>query len=488
MVLTGQRKSLIGDALPWLVTACIFVRWLIMELCPPIDAAERLWLAWLGRQILTTGSLPHMLGNETLNAQGSPWLPQEWCLATIIAWCELHNATLLFHIVFAAIACIPCIIVIAQFQKQRISVTRTLVATLFLWYMLEPIFQIRANTLALSCTALFLWALRKGNTWLWLMPLLVALTCNVHASGLFLSVLPLVLLPAKLLDEQSFTAEFRRYSLAALAAFTASFCTPFGYMLWKYTLTLSNPAGHKYSNEWDSLWTHPPFFDQIIALFCIGIGLYVINLRTKKLAFRYMDIALIGMTFCMTVYAERFMPLFALVITPLAFGVVDPAKPEDIDEAQLRNAAPWLPIAITTLAAMLLLLKAFQTLAHAGPMNETLGVRIPSAWHMPNQIGSPAQERVFCNDFLDCDVFLDAGARVYNDGRFDPYSAAIWQQTYDINFQKGNWLGALQRLQVNVIITRNGSRLDQALKHQPEWQQHFHDGEESAYILLSHSK
>lgn len=463
------------------IVAIFFVRTLLLLWMPLPLQDERLWLEWLGGQILTNGAIPHRLGAEALGATGATWTPQEWLFGLFLAWCARHRLDLIPIVTVAALATVPLIVTYHRLRNRQADDATLIFAVAIVAAAMETMLQMRAEVCALAAASLVFAALPCRDARQYSIPIVVAALANIHATAIFLAALPPLTLLATLVKERAFTANTNRLCIVSLASLAASFCTPFGFGLYRYTFGLASGQAHRYVSEWTPLLrdlSNPPV--AILTFFAIILSL-LIAAWWKEAPLGVADSTLLLVTGALMLYAERFAPLFILAAAPVALehGLRTPGG----SVAKLRS-----PLLMTVFAAVVVGVDSFGTVRHllrdpSVQLAARPGFRFPPAWLEPFKVGRPSRERVFCADFTHCNAYLWAGARSVLDGRLDPFPPSSFALVIRINSLHPGWRDELNRLRLNVVVVNRGTgKLEGAMRTLPGWHEAVSDAEATTFV------
>jgi hypothetical protein len=477
----GMRAKSAWQSIPYVIMAIFFVRSLLLLWMPPPYQNERLWLEWLGGQVMTSGAIPHQLGAETLGAAGAPWTPQEWLFGLFLAWCARHRLDLLPIVTVAALATVPLIVTCQRLRNRRADDATLILAVTILALAMSTTLQMRATICAFAAASVVFAVLPCRDSRQYTIPIIVAALANLHAMAIFLAGLPSLTLFATILEERAYTANSRRLIIVSVASLAASFCTPFGFALHRYTFSLALGHIHRYVSEWTPLLrdlSNPP----VAILACLAIILILlIAAWWRESPLGAADTALLLVTGVLMLDAERFAPLFIIAAAPVALtrGLRTPGG----SAALLRS-----PLLMTAFAMMVVGAGSFGVVHHVlhDPSIELAarpGFRLPPAWLEPSQIGQPSRERVFCSDFTLCNPYLWAGARDVLDGRFDPFPLSSFTLAIRINGTHPGWQDGLNRLRLNVVVVKRGTeKLERAMRALPGWHEAVSDAEATTFV------
>ena len=460
-----KRFTQSEHVIPGVLVFAYALRSFLAAYAPQSNFDERLWLEWLGRAIMRTGTVPHALGPETLSAAGAHWTAGEWLFAYTLAWCAARHLDYLMDIVMALFAVTPMLVVGARLRAERTHPVALGLALIIMSVALGTEFQVRASVVASAVAALLFAAMHTGDRRRWAAPVLIAFLANIHATALLLSAIPAVYCVGAWYDERRIDGSAM---LIAVLSFLATLCTPFGLDLWRFAFTLSTGGVHHYIAEWTPLYLALGSSPGSMLAMIAGVLTALAWLGAWHKKVPSVEIAVLVLTGALAIYAERFAVLYIIAIVPTAFrGSASPQeRMQRSTEARRTIAAIALLISILEVAQIVRMIARNPVAVDP----ERPGLRIPLAWTAPTRIGTPSQERVFCSNFTFCNAYLVAGARVYIDGPFRCLSACALER--DLGTLPGSSrIGGerLSALDVNVVVASAGHRFALALRRDPEW-------------------
>jgi len=137
--------------------------------------------------------------------------------------------------------------------------------------------------------------------------------------------------------------------------------------------------------------------------------------------------------------------------------------------------AGWSAVAAVTAAGLVLAVLSWQrapALADAIPYG-------PALISLHDRHAPP---RIFCEDFAWCSLFLNTSARVFIDGRSDPYPAEIWREYREVIDGRRDWAAVLDRRCIDTVLVRRDSALDSLLAEDASWRKSAGDRRARLYI------
>ena len=235
----------------------------------------------------------------------------------------------------------------------------------------------------------------------------------------------------------------------ALGSAAATLATPLGVELPRYAaMLLASPIRQSIS-EWEPTSAASGAFllgalPLLLALTSFGARA---PLRDRIVAGTFI-VALFG--------AVRNVPVFAIAVTPIVLGAVPPRLPDP--RAGLSRAV----FVMSTAAALLLAILAWRASPSIDPMPTDQARAL---------LATASAPRVFCEDFAWCSLFLGTPgkARVFLDGRCDPYPAAVWRDYRTVLDGNERWSTVLAAHRVDAVLVRRDGALDSLLAGRTAW-------------------
>jgi hypothetical protein len=453
---TPKRPSLDPDrVLPWACVAAAFAWFASVALRFPPGDGDLLWQQWLGARILREHAIPRALGPETFAAAGAPWTPHEWLFSTVLAFGIEHGVPWLIPVTCALAAAFALATVVVRCRRRGASAAVSAAATILGALAMIQSFGARAQVLGWMCLATVVWLLELEGPWAWAAVPATVVWANLHAS-VFLSpaVAGLFALAALLRDRRWSRDAVRRTALAA-ACGAATLATPLGIDLPRYAAGLLASPIRGSISEWGATsMTSAAFILAALPLLLI-LGAFGMRASLRD--------RLLAATFTVVLFtAVRNVPVFALVVAPVALTALAAGRPHRVAPSRSSSAAAWSTVGAVACVCVLIPVVAWRI----APAAES-GLPTGPARALLAQARS--QPRVFCEDFAWCSLFLrDPGAaRFYMDGRCDPYPAPMWRDYREVMDGNRRWAVILERERVDAILVRRDGALDSLLAERP---------------------
>ena len=444
-----------------LVIAIFVGRFFATALYFPEGDGDLGWQRWLGRRVLEHLTLPGRLGAETFTASGAAWVPQEW-LFSVLAYASGTRAWPLFAGLCAACASLA-LVASARTAVRRgahpVAIALTCAAA---GVALFESFGVRVQVLAWPLVALFVLVLESDGPLAYAAIPIAILWANVHASVMLAPAIAGVTFAGGLLDH-GWGLRARRELAIAVGAALATCASPLGWKIPAYAVYLFTSPFKSMITE----WKHTDIGDWSFAcgalplLACIVLfGLYGKTPWRDRLLFVVFAWLMLS--------AARNVAVFALVAMPLA------ARALTSGVAYLRDRASDVATATRLVrfgepAFAVVLAFAVGTTLVAGERAGKAPDTQPRAALAAIE-GLPGTRNVFCADFAWCSFLLDAPhARVFLDGRADPYPQAVWTDFGTIVRVKPAWRRTLRDRNVDVVLVARNAPLEAALSLVPAW-------------------
>lgn len=421
----------------------------------PSRDGDPLWQRWLGERILRDHALPRALGNETFAASGAPWTPQEWLYSLLLAVTQDHHVPWMMPAACGLAAGIALAAVAIRCRRRGVSDIYAGGAVFVCMLAMLQSFGARPQVLGWTGLSLLLLFLEIDGIAAWLSVPLTIAWANLHAS---------VLLAPLVASIFAIAQPSRRRFAIAFACALGVFATPLGADLPRYSLDLAMSPIRGSIAEWAATSTNSFAFlaGALPLLLMLVIFAKELSVRDRLLAAVFVPALF---------FAVRNVPIFTLTLAPVAFGAV-PALHRIARVSAVVNACVAAALAATSVAAW-----------RTAPSMQS----IPSALALSLVKDAQSPPRVFCEDFAWCSLFLSPAtpARVFMDGRADPYPPALWRKYRDVIDGRSDWASILDGYRVDAVIVRRDSALDSLLAARaPAWVSPAADRQTRLYVKL----
>lgn len=444
---------------------------------PPGDG-DLWWQRALGKAVITTHRIPRALGTETFTASGVPWVPQEWLFGSFVFLGTIHAENALVAILVAG-CCITALVLTALRALRRGAAPSTVAAiTAFTGLAFFESFGVRAQVVAWPLLAAFLLLLECEGAAAWLTIPLTILWANLHASAMLAVALAVTNAAGHALDERGWTPAVRRSVLIAFGTLFALCCTPLGWALPPYALTLFGSPIRQYIDEWRvtdiSDWTF-----LVAALPLLGAAI-AFGIGTPRRTWR--DRLLFAAATYLLLTATRNIPIFVLVVAPLVAQSVSRRLAGIASMNWAGGSKRRVDLifgSALTIASFVMIFTIVHAAEHAPRPKGTLPLRALAATQRLD-----GMHRIYCADFAWCGFYRDhPNDRVFLDGRADPFPVPIWRDYAAIRTLAPGWQTVLAKRGVDTLLVKRDSALGQAVALLPNWRSVYVDPAYRVYVL-----
>lgn len=334
----------------------------------------------------------------------------------------------------------------------------------------------------------------KTRSW-WALPIVMLLWVNIHGMFVVGMIVLGIYLAGDFLNRPSkawFTSQkTKSLLLGGGLSLLATFFSPSGPGIWVAIASLgSNSYITSKIPEYQSANFHlPETWPFIIILLLIVVGFARSTERTS-----WTDILLVAAFTGLAIYTSRMIPLFAIVVTPIAAKLISNwtrneypqsrflATEENISKTNsTANGLVWV-VAIPLLAAVLL--KSGQTIDPMGqgnvfdqrffPVEAVSWLEAhPQDGHMFNEFDWGGY--LLLRSWPDQQIFMDGHTHIYGETLTREYEQVITLNT--------GWEEILQKYDVDWIIMRKNAPLIKALSASDDWETTYED---STTVILIH--
>jgi len=445
----------------------------------PIAVTDFWWQAKTGELIVRNGSIPSR-DPFSWTAQGAPWQVHEWLTEVFFYFAYRPGLEWLLVAYKGGLAALACCLVLARAWTRSGSLFLSISVTVAAAFVLRNYADLRPQMVSFVLIAGLLLALdeyREGRLprLPWALPLFFALWANLHGGmvvGLALTALWVAGEALGLWLFREGSPDLRSLAVALAASCLAAMLNPHGFAVYTYPFhVLGHPEVMDYIREWQS----PVFHGTAMLAFEL---LLVVTLAVRGFTRerRFGEAAVLAAMAHAALLAQRNTVPFALAAAPALAGSVgllcrDAALP---DALRLCVRPPLRALAAGAAAAALSVLVYSQA------------PRVPPArWfeHISNLHSFPEQAAALMkegswpgnlyNDYVWGGYLiwtLYPQRRVFVDGRAEVYyPSRAFDDEMKIHQLRPGWEEALDRRNVEVILTSRDGVLARALHGHPRW-------------------
>jgi hypothetical protein len=442
-------------ALPWACVAAAFAWLASVALRFPAGDGDLLWQQWLGDRILREHAIPRALGPETFAAAGAPWTPHEWLFSTGLAFATEHGAAWLIPLACAVAAAVALATVVLRCRRRGVSPALSSAAAIVGALAMIQSFGARAQVLGWLGLTVVVTLLELDGPWAWAAVPATIAWANLHASVFLSPAVAGLFAVAALLRDRRWSREVGRRVALAAACGAATLATPLGIDLPRYAAGLLASPIRGSISEWGATSMTSAGF--ILAALPLLLVLGAFGMRAS------LRDRLLAAAFTVVLFtAVRNVPVFALVVAPVALSALAAGREPRAARARSASLAAWSTVAATAAVCVLIPVVAWRI----APAAES---GLPAGPARALLAQARTQPRVFCEDFAWCSLFLrePGAARFYMDGRCDPYPAPMWRDYRDVMDGNRRWAFILERERIDAILVRRDGALDSLLAERP---------------------
>ena len=378
--------------------------------------------------------------------------------------------TMRHHLLLAlsmAMAAVPVAILASIYFRSRERANSVAIAVVLLCtgIALVASFGIRAQVLGWGCFAAFLACIERRDRWAYAAVPIIVLWANVHASVLLAPAFLLLRVIGRAADGGISAAVKSRDVRILALTLPAVLCTPLGWQLPVYAVTLATSPIRQFIQEWQPVTVHDAeFMLGGLPLAALAAAAIIRNGR------RDLDEALpIAALLVAMLLAVRNVPIFAIAAAPLAARGLDAVFPSlrrfEGRVAEMERFA-LVTVSIAIIASTLLLARIAREQPPRTPFAAIASL---------GQNGD--RRRLFCENFYACSAALNyPSIRLFMDGRADPYPLRVWKSYISVIRTEPSWRRILRAYDVDSILATRGSPLATALAKDTDWKISFSDG------------
>lgn len=454
----------------------------------PITDLDLWWLLKTGEHMVTTRTFPR-LDPFSWTAQGAPWLNHTWGFELLLYGVYAAAG-------FAGLVALQALFALATFGVMYWTLRREAVpvpgAVALIWIAAlamrgfwSPRPQI-VTYLGIAILWAIVWEYRAGRgDRLWWLPALTAVWVNLHG-GFFIALVVLGLATLGEAADRLFDAgEVRpnaprvgRMAAVWVACVAAALLNPFHVHALTFPLDV---AADRAAKDLIIEWFSPAFQYPQLRLFEGLLLFFLAALPAVRRRVRLTEIVILVAFVHLTLDATRNIPLFVIVLAPLAgrAGVEAWARLRSVAQALGQSARPRV-LAAACLAVLVPL----------GGLRDLARLRIETLrpeWAVADIFPSRAADFLLANP-LPGPLFNDYGwggyltwrlyprYRVFIDGRVAIYSPDVREDFLTINNGRPGWREALERRGVRLVLIRNRTALAALLREARGWSVAYEDG------------
>jgi hypothetical protein len=311
----------------------------------------------------------------------------------------------------------------------------------------------------------------RNRSYLWVLPILMILWVNLHGGFIIGFVLIALYLAGNLISSTAATRKPFPLALALAGCFLASLVNPYGYHILLFPLNLvSNEFLMNHITEYLS-----PNFHSILPfryLVFLAIALFALS----KSPFDVIELALVLLFLHMALYSARYIPLFAIVTSPIlmrhAESLIDGSGGKIVKYFKVRSEGIALIDASSNayLWAIVAGLAVFVAIAN-GKIQFQFDERVSPRTALEFLRKENLKGNMFNNETFGDSVIYTAWPeyKVFVDGRFDVYGAPRMRDYVNVVFLSPGWQNVLDKYDINFVFETATSPLSVLLMERKDW-------------------
>ena len=473
----------------------------------PIAISDFWWQLETGELIVATGAIPRQ-DPFSWTALGEPWQVHEWLSEVLFYLVYTHLSSWALVAYKCGLGAVACGLVLLRGRARSGSFALGVAAALAAAPVIRNYADLRPQMLSfvlLAALFLALDAYRRGRwKWLpWALPPGFALWANLHG-GVIVGALLLVLWVGGEAVHQWWTGDRESppafpVGPLALSTLASLFCValnPNGFSTYVYPFwVLGHPTVMSHVTEWYAPDFHNPAMRAFELLLIATLGAAAVARGRSRL--RLGEALVLVAAAHAALSAQRNTAAFALVAAPAVAGCLASFLGESPGLPALRSLArqPWVRTAGAAALAILLgalVVRQLPTTPGGSwiPPGQWFEYGTQARSYFPEaavrhleQGGWPGQ---LYNDYdwggyliwnlhPRRGVFIDGRAEVY-------YGKQVFEDAMTLSDAADGWQAALDRRQVDVVLTRLDGKLAAALSGSPGWKTVFTGPVERVFV------
>jgi hypothetical protein len=448
----------------------------VIALQVPLHAGDSAYQVRTGEMMLRTGALLRT-DPFTFTLQGLPWTNQQWGAGILFAL--LYRAggweLLAFVRTLLVASTFGLVYLACRASGARMSTAAWLTLASFVVALgyLPGLLSLRPQTFALVLFALLLWivaARRQHPRAVWIIPVLVAIWANLHAS-FFLAFL---LLGLAWLEDRSEGRGNRLLAVGAVAL-GSSLLNPFGAEVWTFVAGIAtHPGVNQFGSEWAAPTLRSPS-GVVFFLSAAGIAAFVVRRRS---ALPWPTLLRIGAFFVLGLVAVRGITWWALAMAPAMAALLPPGQ--GASEGRRSTAHTALATGLVLFAVSMLPWWDWR-----GPDRYQLLVNAPRGITASLDRVLEPGDRIF-NEVAWGSWFELRFPRnpVFMDSRLELFRASLWDQYLAVRVGREGWQSILDRWRVSAVALdpQSDEGLVPLIAADPNWRLEHRDDEGVVFV------
>ncbi len=441
-----------------------------------------------GEYILRTLSVPHHDIYSFIRPP-IPWTAHEWLSEVIMALVNKAFGLTGIVLFFAFLIAFTYYLLFRIVRKKRGNILAEILVILLVITSSEIHWLARPHIFTLLLFVIWYALLDefqyRNRNYLYFLPAIMLLWVNLHGGFIIGFVLMAVYLFDNTVKVFSAAAgersEYRRKARLLGAAFAAcllvSLVNPYGYhiLLFPFKLTSNNFIMDNVQE-----FLSPNFHEAMPFKYLLYLLIGVFALSAGRL--RFVELVLVLLFTNMALYSSRFIPLFAIIVTPILVRQMSTLLDESHGKifSFFRKRAGRIGSVDAAARGYLWPLAAVAVVAVAA-LNGTIGFHFDAKIKPVAAVRFMKKEHIkgnmFNNDeFGDYIIYAASDEyKVFFDGRSDMYGAARMKEYFRVARLEEGWNDVLRKYNIDMIIFDNDSALSSFLLQRKDWKLIYSD-------------
>jgi len=324
----------------------------------------------------------------------------------------------------------------------------------------------------------------RNRSYLWALPILMILWVNLHGGFIIGFVLIALYLAGNLIRGRAATPKTFPLALVLAGCFLTSLVNPYGYHILLFPLNLvSNEFLMNHIREYLS-----PDFHSILP-FRYLLYFTIVLCALSKSDFDIIELALILSFLHMALYSARYIPLFAIVISPTlmrhAESLINGHGGQFVNYFKTRSEgiARIDASSNTYLWAIVTGIAVFVAIAN-GKIHFQFDERVSPRTALEFLKNEKLTGNMFNNETFGDSVIYTAWPeyKVFVDGRFDIYGTSRMKDYVSVVFLSPNWQHVLEKYNVNFVFETARSPLSLLLMERKDWHLIYADAVANIFV------
>jgi hypothetical protein len=418
-----------------------------------------------------------------------PWTAHEWLSEVIMAL--VHKAFGLTGVVifFAYVIALTYYLLFRIVRKTGGNILAEIIVILLAITASEIHWLARPHIFSLLLLVIWYTLLDefqyRNKNYLYFLPLMMLLWVNLHGGFIIALVLTGIYLFDNLAKVFLLHGEEKRecrrkaglLGVVFAACLLVSLVNPYGYHILLFPFRLTS---NRFLMDNVVEFLSPNFHEAMPFKYLLYLMIGVFALSSRRL--RFVELALVLLFSSMALYSARYIPLFAIIMTPILVRQLSPL----LDESQgkifafFRKRAGRIDSVDAAARGYLWPFAAFALVAVLALIG-TIRFHFDEKSKPVDAVRFLKKERIrgnmFNNDeFGDYIIYAASDMyKVFFDGRSDMYGVDRMKEYYKVTRLEEGWNDVLNKYNISVIIYDNGSALSRFLLGRDDWKLIYSD-------------